>query len=155
MSKEVYLILILTFFSVNLKAQEDLYSKVFGNLESDSDIEFFLNKRSVGEVSVKIKGESLYKVSGEQLREKLRLLVKEKIFESFKIEDNYLKITESPYEIIYDPRTISCEIKIPIKHLKASLNFMDNNPKIKYAGRSLEKEDMYDRPLINIWGWLP
>ena len=138
MINKIFITIALLIFHADTYAQ-DLYTQVFGNRETKTSLEFFVAKKSIGEIEVIMQGETLKKVSSKNFLEKLKILLKEKQFNKINFNSEYINLQESPYQIEYDVRSLKGIIKIPLEHLKVSLKFMDNNPKLEYAGISLEK----------------
>lgn len=117
---------------------EDLFSSVFGNREYIAEIPTFINKTSIGDVNYKIKGEKISLIESKTLNEKLKLVLKEKHVKELSYSKKWVSPLNIPFKIIYDPKNLVVVFEIQYSKLKPTYKFMDNNPKLQYAGNAIE-----------------
>lgn len=132
-----FLLLFILAFSFQSYGQDNLFSKVFGNLEYEGTVKLKLHDKSLGDFNIKLEGEKVTKIESEKLKLKLAVLLKPIKFKQIKFTKEWLALDKLPYKVEYDSQKLILKIKIPVTHLSPKFYSMDNNPHIKFLGEAI------------------
>lgn len=131
---------ILSFILLTLdmaNAQEDMYLKLFGNQSIETTIDLIIQNKSVGDIKVKIQGESISAFNSKNINLKLREILKEEYFIHLNESSEWTSSEKLPYKYKYDPNQIKIFMDFPVANLKPIFYSLENNPKVKYAGETI------------------
>lgn len=138
MIKLLFFILFLFTSYANSFAQDELFTKIFGNKEIETNLNLIIQDKDFGDIEVLVKGNNLMGIDSKILKAKLELALKEDKFEKLNFKNKWTRITDLQYPISYNQNKLIVDIKIPLTDLKPTFYSLETDPHFKYAGVRLE-----------------
>ncbi|WP_156979678.1 fimbria/pilus outer membrane usher protein [Bacteriovorax sp. BAL6_X] len=124
--------------SVYAQSETELFRSVFGEVNYEAQLELILHGKSLGDISVKLQGSKLKYINSTVLNEKIKSIVKDKNYKLIDTSKKWASISTIPYQLKYDEKALQVVLDIPVENLKSVFYSLEENPKIKYAGQTIE-----------------
>ncbi|MFG1483933.1 fimbria/pilus outer membrane usher protein [Halobacteriovorax sp. HFRX-2_2] len=120
------------------QSETELFRSVFGEVNYEAQLELILHGKSLGDIPVKLQGSQLKYIDSVILNEKIRGIVKDEKYKLVDTSKKWVATSTIPYTLSYDSEALQVVLDIPVESLKSVFYSLEENPKIKYAGQTIE-----------------